>query len=248
MSNPTKIYARVTSVRQYGAGVYKVCFAADVRFPRFRPGQFLHLTVDDFDPSKGYWPESRVFSIASRPGSDEIAILYSVKGVYTKRMEGYLEPGARAWLKFPYGDFIVDKSVQERKDVVLIAGGTGVSPFIPFLEANNEAGWTSGTRVNLAYGLRSAGQLVFHEVYAEALKHAPAFSMSLFLEENGEVPSWFNGRIVKGMLSVPAIMDGLPSAGNRVYFLSGPPAMIRKFADQLRHSGVQSDDIKIDEW
>ena len=32
----------------------------------FKPGQFLHLALDAFEPG-GFWPESRVFSIASAP-------------------------------------------------------------------------------------------------------------------------------------------------------------------------------------
>ena len=36
------------------------------RCPLFKPGQFLHLAIDPYDGA-GFWPESRVFSIASSP-------------------------------------------------------------------------------------------------------------------------------------------------------------------------------------
>jgi NAD(P)H-flavin reductase len=248
MPNPVKVHARVSDVLPCGPGVYKVTFTSERGFPRFRPGQFLHLTVDNFDPSSGYWPESRVFSIASRSGSGTIVILYSVKGRYTKKMEGYLAPGKEVWLKFPYGDFIIENSVAQGRNVLLIAGGTGVSPFIPFLELNNENGWKINTQVYLAYGLRSPRHLVFEEVYREALKHPYAFGMNVFLENNDLALPFDCGEIIAGMLSVPEILKRLPPDRTWDFFLSGPPAMLAKFREDLLARGIGMNDIKIDEW
>ena len=49
------------------------------RAPRFRPGQFLHLALDAYDPS-GFWPDSRVFSIASRASADATALRIYLRG------------------------------------------------------------------------------------------------------------------------------------------------------------------------
>ena len=247
MANPMKMHATVTDLVRCGPGVYKVEFSSESSYPRFRPGQFLHLTVDDFDPSTGFWPESRVFSIASRPGADRVAIVYSVKGTYTKKMESYLAPGKTVWLKFPYGSFIIDASLKDGRDVALIAGGTGVSPFIPFIEANNETGWKIGSRVHLAYGLRSASNLVFGEVYGCALQF-PAFSADFYVEDDSELPQFPRERVRKGMLSIDVVVRSLPRVGAWVYFLSVPPAMLRRFREDLSAMGVPADDIRIDEW
>ena len=84
--------------------------------PPFRPGQFLHLTVDDYDPA-GFWPESRVFSIASSPRERErIRICYSVKGRYTTKMEQALKVGGEVWIKLPYGDFVIDDTERRGAD------------------------------------------------------------------------------------------------------------------------------------
>ena len=135
MANPVRIKALVNSVVAHGEGVYSVTLAPEGRIPRFKPGQFLHLTVDAYDPVSGYWPESRAFSIASPVGSDTLLIVYSVKGVYTRKMEKSLEPGKEVWLKLPYGDFTIEKNIQPDQDIVLVAGGTGISPFVPYLDA-----------------------------------------------------------------------------------------------------------------
>ena len=117
MSNPVKLKAQVLSVKSFGPDTYSVKFKPEVSPPRFKAGQFLHLTIDEYDPAGGFWPESRVFSIASAPGMSELEIVYSVKGRYTRRMADHLSSGREVWLKLPYGNFIIDSSIAPRQDV-----------------------------------------------------------------------------------------------------------------------------------
>ena len=81
-----KVRCTVERVVAHGEQVFTVTLRPERSVPRFRPGQFLHLTLDEYDPS-GFWPESRVFSIASSPiHRDQVQISYAVKGRYTARM------------------------------------------------------------------------------------------------------------------------------------------------------------------
>lgn len=154
MANPQKIKAEVKEIVSYGSQVYKLVFKTEKKMPRFKAGQFLHLTLDNFDPTTGFWPESRVFSIAScSDDRKEVSIVYSVKGAYTKKIEDTLSKGSPVWLKAPYGEFIISKYIQDDETAVLIAGGTGVSPFIPYLK---KAGISNPIQLN--YGLRNKGE------------------------------------------------------------------------------------------
>ena len=108
MPNPIKIKATVIDIKCYSTDIFKVTFSVPSRATKFKPGQFLHLALDSFDPSIGYWPDSRVFSICSCPGSDSIEFIYSIKGQFTKRMSHELQKGKEVWLKLPYGDFIFE--------------------------------------------------------------------------------------------------------------------------------------------
>jgi NAD(P)H-flavin reductase len=248
MANPIKVRSTVSSVTPCGAGVYKVAFRPSHKLPFFRPGQFLHLTVDDYDPAGGFWPESRVFSIASRPGKEEIVIVYSVKGAYTRKMESLLSPGAEVWLKLPYGSFIIANQVSAGEDAILVAGGTGISPFIPFLEQCNEAGWFHVPRVYLAYGLRSARQMVFSDVLSDCLQHSDAFRMNLFLEEDDAKVPIARADVSRGPLSINAILAQNPRDRKQVFFLSGPPGMLNVFRSALKDRGFADSEICIDEW
>ena len=108
MANPVKIRGNIASLTKHDESVFTVSIIPERRIPRFKAGQFLHLTLDDYDPQGGFWPESRVFSIASAPTSQQVEIVYSVKGRYTERMRKELAISKQVWLKLPYGEFSID--------------------------------------------------------------------------------------------------------------------------------------------
>jgi NAD(P)H-flavin reductase len=250
MANPVKIRATVESVTDHGNRVYTVSFASQQRFPRFRPGQFLHLTVDPFDPTSGFWPESRVFSIASRAGADRVVIVYSVKGRYTQKMETSLSPGREVWLKLPYGDFIVESASRKDDDVVLIAGGTGIAPYVPYLEELAENG-ARGRRVLLVYGAREPSLYLFLDLLARCARNETGVTLRLFAEripEGGQPPAFPADDALAGVLSLDQIVDAARELKTPVYFISGPPKMVESFKQGLLDMEIQECRIRIDEW
>ena len=124
--------------------------------PNFKPGQFLHLAIDEYDPSF-HWPESRVFSIANSPTRrDKLRITFTVKGQFTRRMYEEVNEGDILWLKMPYGSFSFSNVGKKN---ILIAGGTGITPFVSFLEyvIDNHI----DTNIMLYYGIKSPEYLIF---------------------------------------------------------------------------------------
>ena len=132
MPTPIKLPAEVENIFHHADGVKSFIMKTSKPCPSFKPGQFLHLAIDEYDPSF-HWPESRVFSIANSPTRrDKLRITFSVKGDFTERMYSEVKKGDVLWLKLPYGSFsFPEKSGTE---IILIAGGTGITPFISFLE------------------------------------------------------------------------------------------------------------------
>lgn len=242
MANPQKIKAKVKEIIAYGHQVYKLIFETEKRFPRFKAGQFLHLTLDDFDPTTGYWPESRVFSIAGCSEDKKImSIVYSVKGTYTSRMEMELSPDKEVWLKAPYGEFIIPNFLGKGESIVLVAGGTGISPFVPFLrEVQNE------DNIYLFYGIKNRDVFIFNEEL-QAASISKKLDISIFFEEN-ENESFFDFKINKGVLNIPYILEKVKDQQEKIFFISGPPVMIDLFKMQLMNSGIKKSKIIIDEW
>ena len=224
-----KIPCVVGAVTDHGERVYTVELRLSTAVAHFKPGQFLHLALDAYEPG-GFWPESRVFSIASSPRErDRLAITYAVKGAFTTRMERELAPGRSVWVKLPYGEFVVDPGT----DAVLFAGGTGVTAFTAFLQSLRP---DQATRVLLFYGARKPDLFVYGPLAAACARAVPSLACSFVCEETD------------GRLQVGAVWPAIETLHNPVFYLSGPPQMLSALTEQLREHGVSSYDIRTDAW
>lgn len=241
MATPRKLRATVERIVQHTPDVFTVTVRPDKKAPRFRAGQFLHLALDPYDPS-AQWPESRVFSIANSPARrDTLTIAYAVKGKFTTRMSEELAVGREVWVKLPYGAFCLE--TDDVRETVLVAGGTGITPFVSFLERSCDDGCACAIR--LFYGARIPELLLFDPLLEECGRKLPDFSLRLFVEEGA-------GRVavgaLPGRLSLERICEGVQSPESAVYYLAGPPAMIDTFREGLQARGVARENVRVDEW
>lgn len=224
-----RIACSVRRVTDHGERVYTVELEPSVPIPRFRPGQFLHLALDPFDRD-GFWPDSRVFSIASPPDErDRLAITYAVKGSFTARMERELAPGAQAWAKLPYGEFFIDPT----RDAVLFAGGTGVTAFTAFL---GSLAPDHPRRVLLLYGARTPELFVYGPVVVGRTRDVDALTCVLVSEDTD------------GRLDVDAAWTAIEALDQPLFYLSGPPPMLAALTHQLLRHDVAADRIRTDAW
>ncbi|MBE3119891.1 MAG: FAD-dependent oxidoreductase [Candidatus Atribacteria bacterium] len=232
---PQKLRCRVTDILDHGERVYSVFLKPEKPAPRFLPGQFLHLALDEYNPGD-FWPDSRSFSIANAPAERQhLRITYAVKGQFTGRMEAELRPGREGWVKLPYGEFIVNAE----KDVCLLAGGTGVTAFTAFL-----AGLPAEHphHVYLFYGARRTDLLIYRPLVESAAVKCPNLH-SYFLIEEGEAPGWFSGRI-----NLDLIWQTLPNPQAVKYYLSGPPIMLKTLSAAFAERRIPANRILTDAW
>lgn len=244
MAVAQKLGCAVDTIVDHGAHVYTVALRPDRPVPRFRAGQFLHLALDSYDPT-GFWPESRVFSIASSPAERErLRITYAVHGRFTARMERELNTGSRVWIKLPYGEFVIDGS----RDVVLFAGGTGVSAFTAYVDSLGAM--DEGRSAVLAYGARTASLLIYKDVIDRAAARVPSLDVTYFAED-GPIPSPRIGeptRWVPGRISVEAQWSQVPRPHESDFYISGPPAMLKAVRADLRARDIAAEAIHVDAW
>jgi len=243
-----KVRCVVERLVAHGERVYTLGLRPERPVPRFRPGQFLHLALDSYDPT-GFWPESRVFSIASPPAQrDAVRITYAVHGRFTARMEDDLVEGREVWIKMPYGDFVVDS----RGDVVLFAGGTGITAFTAFLE-----GLTAPVAhsVTLAYGARTASLLIYRDVVERCARRLPSLDVSYFVEhavdhgsDEGLQPPGEGARPTHGRVSVEHVWPRLRRPLDATFYIAGPPPMLRTIGHDLRARDIPPEAIHIDAW
>ena len=233
---PQKLSCVVAEVISHGEQVYSIILRPERPTMRFLPGQFLHLTLDEYQPGD-FWPDSRVFSIASSPADrDLLRITYAVKGNFTTRMEKELHPGRVVWVKLPYGDFIVTPD----RDVCILAGGTGITAFTAFISALGE---DCPHQVSLFYGARHPDLLIYRSLVEAASRRCPNLHAHFLAEEGYDGTDCLPGRI-----EIARVWDFLPTALRVHYYLSGPPDMLHALVDKLHQNSVPTDQIHIDAW
>jgi len=195
---------------------------------KFLPGQFLHLALDLYDPSEG-WPESRCFSIQAQNGPDRLIFTFSARGRYTERMVQELALGKLVSVKLPYGSLFND--VPAERTCVFVAGGTGITPFLSLF---TDSSFSRYTKPVLYAGFRSKEYDLYGKYLSRGREINPAFEFHLRYED------------AEGMLDIGQIIGEQEKGA--VYFLSGPPEMIRLFRGYLENHGVAAEDIRTDDW
>ena len=232
MATPKKIKSIIKEINRIDNKIIEIYLQPLKRVPRFKAGQFLHLALDPYDPSKE-WPESRVFSIASSPEdrNEIIKIIVSKQGKYTNRIYNECEIGKEVWLKLPYGDFIID--IDQKS--VLIAGGTGITPFLSFLK-NTETRQIQNL-ISLYYGVERKEHLLEQHFLRKLSRE---INIKIFVDQNSD------GDVNTGILNIEKIFSETGLDNN--YYISGPKSMINNFSKFLRNKGVQQSRIVTDDW
>ena len=224
-----KIYrAEIVSLTENIKNVYTVEFKPLRRKFRYRPGQFLHLALDEYDPSSG-WPESRCFSMQSSPDEEVLRITYAVKGKYTSRMAKEMEVGKDVQLKLPFGELFTQE--HSKKNTVFIAGGTGITPFLSLFAAPSFSEYRDPF---LYAGFRDKSMNLYQKELQLASEINPAFQIKTFYEDKD------------GIINIAEIFE--ESDRESSFFISGPPAMIKSFKEYFIAQGVGDEQVKTDDW
>jgi predicted ferric reductase len=209
-------------------GIYEVELKSLERQFSYKPGQFLHLALDPYDPSSP-WPESRCFSMRSAPSEKNLSFTFSVKGKFTRRMSEELTIGKEVVVKMPYGS-LFSANVEIAKHV-FIAGGTGV---VPFLSLFNSEIFKNYSNPCLYLGLKdSRHNIYFHEL-SNAADINPVFKICIFHEDR------------EGLIDIDSVFR--ENGFDAIYYMAGPPAMIKLFSQNLLEKGVKISRIITDDW
>ena len=192
----------------------------------FAAGQFVWLKL--------YRAFGRItehpFSIASAPGQlPRLQFLVKEGGDFTGGI-GRVPAGTRAYVDGPYGNFTLDG--RSGAGIVLIAGGAGIAPILSL--ARDLAATRDSRPLTVIYADRTAAQLAARGEL-EALARVPGRALHLVL---AEPPADWSG--LRGRLDTEKLKACLPraGAGDWLYFVCGPPAMIDGVEKSLAELGV----------
>jgi len=204
-------------------------------------GQFIDMEL--LDPREtDAEGNSRAFSVSSAPYEDTITVTTRLRDTAFKRVLETIPLETEVKIEGPFGDLRLHNDA--RRTAVFLAGGIGITPFHSIL-------------------LDAADRMLPHHIFLFFSNHRPEDAP--FLDElqalekrNGSckiIATMTNveksqlpwqgerGMIDKGMLD-----RHLKNAPSPIYYIAGPPAMVKGLHGMLQAAGIDGDDIRTEEF
>lgn len=204
------------------------------------PGQFIQIHFQYADGSDA----RRSYSIAVGRALDaapdarlEIAVSYVAGGAATALFEA-LELGASVTASGPFGRFCLAPNDANRR-YLLLATGTGVTPYRAMLPQLEVQMAQRGVDVVLLQGARSTTELLYGDefrAYANAhpnFRYLPCLSRELPPEDSPHAhPDVRHGYVQN------ALAELLPNPANDIAYLCGNPDMVDANFETLKAAGL----------
>lgn len=240
---PLKLNAR----RMLAPSVAHLSFVRDDGAPLdYIPGQFIqvHFHYPDGTATKRSYSLATVHDHALGPGEAvEIAVSYVPGGAATALFENLPEGGAIE-ASGPYGRFCLMPNDANRR-YLLIATGTGVSPYRAMLPQLAQQIRERGIEVVLLFGARSPAELIYGEDFlAFAREHPgfrfiPCFSRELPAEPLPEMRQGY----------VQTALEALaPDPAGDIAYLCGNPNMVDACFEALKGFGLPVPHIRREKY
>jgi ferredoxin-NADP reductase len=204
----------------------------------FRPGQFLMLSK-----KAGSDILSRAYSISSSPTvKDYVDVTFKLypEGKFSPLLYK-LKEGDKIDGIGPMGEFVID---EKDKDVVFIAGGTGITPFMCAMRYATEK--RLGNKMMLIYSTRTPEEIPFRkELFALPEKNKNIRIVVTVTRPETSKEKWAGPT---GRIDIALLQKHLKDMKKPVYYLCGPPAMVEATKQLLTSAGVKEGKIKAERW
>lgn len=187
----------------------------------FVPGQYVNVRVPGTDQRRSY-------SVSSPPGAKELSFL--VRNIPPGQMSRFLRekaaPGMPIEFTGPAGSFYLREI---NRPLLLLAGGTGLAPFLSMLGKIADVG--SQHPIHLIYGVTNDEDLVGVKQLEEFASHIPGFTFSCCVA--AEASTYPQKGYVTGYIG-PSHLNG----GDVDVYVCGPPPMVEAVRAWLSKQGV----------
>jgi ferredoxin-NADP reductase len=233
-----RIAARILTVTQETPDIRRFTLGVEQPFD-YLPGQWidLYVTLAGREEVGGYSlttaPEAvnHTFELAIRQAAHDHAV--------TDYLYAQAQPGDVVTVVGGQGDCVW--SPQMGLEVVLIAGGIGITPLLSIFRSVRDQ--APEARATLLYSATQADGFAFQaEIQAAVAAHS---RLQAYFTLTGNVPPDWPG--LQGHIDA----DWIPRLGlnpDALYYLCGPRPMIHALADSLPQVGVAPEQIFYERW
>ena len=237
---------RLAASRMLAPSVRHLAFErADGAEFAFVPGQFIqvHFHYADGKATKRSYSVGTVGDGGGRVRQLEIAVSYVDGGAATQLLS-QLDEGDTIDASGPYGRFCLMEADSNRR-YLLVATGTGVTPYRAMLPQMRVLGATRGCHFALVYGARSEAELLYAEEFEAFAREVPSFSFHpCFSRVPRAVPRPHDR---SGRVQV-ALGELGPNPEHDIAYLCGNPDMVDESFAMLKQAGLSVQHIRREKY
>jgi ferredoxin-NADP reductase len=207
----------------------------------FKAGQALAWTLID-PPETDDEGGMRNFSIASAPDEPDLMIATRMRDTAFKRVLKTMPLGTEVRIVGPFGSLTLRQNAA--RPAVFLAGGIGITPFRSMLWQAAEQKLPH--RLSLFYSNGRPEDAAFLEELQELEKENPNYKfIGTMTEMAGSNRVW---RGETGYINQEMLTKYIGDLAAPIYYIAGPPAMVEAIRRTLSVAGVDSDDIRAEEF
>jgi ferredoxin-NADP reductase len=205
----------------------------------YKPGQYMEWTLAHAHPdARG---NRRYFTLASSPTEKDlrIGVKFYQGGSSYKYALASLGSNDVVVASQLAGEFVLPDDPS--KKLVFIAGGIGVTPFrsmVKYLLDRNEK-----RDIVMLYSNKVKADIAYADVFEAAWQQLGIRTVYVLTEKKLAPRAW-QGKT--GFIDADMIAEEIPDFADRLFYLSGPHAMIVAYEQVLKNMGVPKSHIKTD--
>lgn len=224
-SQQADVHASLTEINHLSESTLSFTVAGDqVRAMHFLPGQYVNVVVPGSD-------QTRAYSFSSMINETDESVSFLIRIVPDGLMSSYMarqaSVGDSITLRGPYGSFYLRDI---RRPVLMLAGGTGLAPFLAMLEKIQRDG--TEYPIHLIYGVTHDTDLVELEKLEAFAAAIDQFTFSACVAS--EDSTWPQKGYVTNHIE-SAHLNG----GEVDIYLCGPPPMVEAVNQYIQEQGIQ---------
>jgi NAD(P)H-flavin reductase/hemoglobin-like flavoprotein len=236
-SSPPSWPAEVTSVERRGLDISVIEVRPQPDLP-YQPGQSVAVEI----PARPrLWRYLSPANAPRRDGSIQFHVQMVPGGQVSSTMVRSLQIGETVRLGAAVGQELTLDEAERHRDLLMVAGGTGLAPLRAHLERIDQEWQSTGQapRVQLFHGARLPWSL-YENRLLQNLATRPWFTYSPVVSDDPSYP----GR--KGLVGDAAADSG--AVQGRLALVCGSPQMVRHTVSRLRAAGIPQTDVRFEQF
>ena len=199
----------------------------------FKAGQFCFLRLN-----KNKLYARHPFTISNSPKKEELCFTIKLAGRFTKALSE-LKKGEEVIIDGPFGIFTIEDL---GKDLVFIAGGVGITPFMSIIKDRMEDNNTQN--IVLLYGSKTKEDII----YAEQLNSIKKDWFKKVYILSDDYSFFKTYEYETGYINKEIIKKYVKNINNSLFYICGPELMKNNLKKILNKLGVNKQNIKIEDF